>query len=100
MMQELGRSYAETRENDHKVVVNGRKHVELTGVTEVISFDNDKVDLETTQGKLQFRGEELHVKRLTLEKGEVVVEGHINEMVYYESSKNETAGSRIRRLFR
>jgi sporulation protein YabP len=100
MMQEQSRSYSDTRENEHKLVMNGRKHVELTGVTEVISFDSDEVCLETTQGTLRFCGEELHVKRLTLERGEVTLEGHIREIAYYESAQNKTAGNIIRRLFR
>ena len=57
----------------HKLVMQDRKRVELTGVTEVISFDKKEIYLETIEGKLRFGGEDLHVKRLTLERGEVDV---------------------------
>lgn len=83
----------------HKLVMDGRERVELTGVTEVISFDNEQVHLETTLGALRFGGEGLHVKRLMLERGEVSIEGHIDEIVYFESSKTKSAGGLLRRLF-
>lgn len=84
----------------HKLVMQDRKRVELTGVTEVISFDKKEIFLETVEGKLRFAGEDLHVKRLTLERGEVDVEGMIQEISYHESDKNKTAGNIIGRLFR
>lgn len=84
----------------HKLVMQDRKRVELTGVTEVISFDKKEIYLETIEGKMRFAGEDLHVKRLTLERGEVDLEGHIQEISYHESDKNKTAGSIIGRLFR
>lgn len=83
-----------------KLVMQDRERVELTGVTEVISFDNKEIFLETTEGAVKFGGENLHVKRLTLERGEVELEGRINEFSYHESQKDKTAGSMLSRLFR
>lgn len=114
MIQEQGRSYtgfgeegrnrtardSSGRISGHKLVMEGRERVELTGVTEVLSFDNEEIRLETVAGAMRFSGEDLHVKRLTLERGEVALEGHINEICYYESSHSKTAGSFISRLFR
>lgn len=83
-----------------KLVMQDREKVELTGVTEVISFDNKEIMLETIEGVVRFAGENLHVKRLTLERGEVALEGRINEITYHESQKDKTAGSVLSRLFR
>ncbi len=47
----------------------------VTGVVDVLSFDLTEILLETDQGMLMIRGSDLHVNRLTLEKGEVDVEG-------------------------
>lgn len=96
MVQEQGQGQGQV----HKLVMERREHVELTGVTEVISFDNEEIRLETEAGAMRFGGEGLHVLRLTLERGEVALEGHINEICYYESSRTKTAGSFISRLFR
>ncbi len=95
MVQEQARS-----QTGQKLVMQNREKVELTGVTEVISFDNKEIMLETNQGVARFTGENLHVKRLTLERGEVALEGKINEITYHESQKNKTAGSVLSRLFR
>jgi len=85
---------------EHKLTMLNRKRVDLTGVTEVVSFDSKEVVLETIDGALHFGGEDLHVKRLTLERGEIVLEGRIQEISYHESAKDKTAGSILGRLFR
>ena len=84
----------------HKLVMQNREKVDLTGITEVVSFDNKEIELETVEGAVRFAGEGLHVKRLTLEKGEVELEGRIHEIVYHESRKEKTTGGMLSRLFR
>ncbi len=95
MVQEQPRT-----QTGQKLVMQNREKVELTGVTEVISFDNREILLETVEGVLQFMGENLHVKRLTLERGEIILEGRIHSLAYHESQKDKTAGSFLGRLFR
>lgn len=85
----------------HKFLLQGRKAAELTGVKEVVSFDAKEVVLNTTMGALIIRGDELFVKRLTVEKGEVDLEGRIDSFVY--ADKPGKAGDRepvLKRLFR
>ena len=53
----------------HKVTMNNRRSCSLTGVNDVLSFDENEIILETEQGMLMIRGMELHVNRLTLDKG-------------------------------
>ena len=83
----------------HKLEMQNRNHVDLTVITEVVSFDNKEIELETVEGAVRFAGEDLHVKRLTLEKGEVELEGRICEIIYHESRKEKTAGGVLSRLF-
>lgn len=83
----------------HKLQVNSRNSAVLSGVKDVISFDAQEVLLETVQGVLTIRGEELHVSRLTLEKGEVDVNGRINSLTYSDNT-TKTAGSVFGRLFK
>ena len=66
----------------HKVYLNARKTAVLSGVRDVLSFDAKEVYLETEQGILLIRGDELHVNRLSLEKGEVDVDGRIDSFAY------------------
>lgn len=90
----------ERGQQNHKLTMNNRNYVELTGVTEVISFDNQLIELETIDGAVRFAGNDLHVKRLTLERGEVELEGRIREIIYHESQKGKTATGVLSRLFR
>ena len=55
----------------HKLVINNRKTSAVTGVLDVLSFDLNEILLETEQGMLMVKGKDLHVNRLSVEKGEV-----------------------------
>lgn len=96
--------YPETREQGaggrHDVTMHDRSRATVTGVREVISFDCDEILLETTRGMLAFCGNDLHVKRLTLEKGEVDLEGEICDLKYSDSHSVKDAGSFFGKLFR
>lgn len=85
----------------HKIQMLNRKSGVVTGVRDVVSFDNKEVILETVDGMLQMKGEGFHVKHLTLEKGEVDFEGRIDSLVYSDQqSAAKSAGSFVGRLFR
>lgn len=85
----------------HKVIINNRTSGNITGVTDVISFDLNEILLETAQGMLSIRGKELHVSRLTLEKGEVDIDGKIESFTYSEAgSRSKQGESLFGRLFK
>lgn len=73
----------------HKLALAGRKTLALTGVKEVISFDAKEVILDTTQGVLMLRGDEMNVTRLLVEKGEMDLEGRIDSLTYTERGKGK-----------
>ena len=66
----------------HKLVINNRKTSMVTGVLDVLAFDLNEILLETEQGMLMVKGKDLHVNRLTLEKGEVDLSGQIDSVAY------------------
>ena len=66
----------------HKIVLPNRRAGSFTGVLDVISFDISEILLETEQGMLHVKGNDLHVNRLNLEKGEVDIEGSIDAFSY------------------
>ena len=85
----------------HKLLLSNRRTGTITGVADVISFDITEILLETEQGMLTIRGSDLHVNRLTLEKGEVDVEGRIDSLVYSEVTSYQKQGeSLFGRLFK
>lgn len=70
----------------HKLTLSNRRTAGITGVSDVISFDISEVLLETDMGMLKIQGADLHVNRLTLEKGEIDLEGRIDSIQYSEVS--------------
>ena len=79
----------------HKLILQQREALSMTGVTEVVSFDDTAIVLKTQLGDLVIQGEGLVLKTLSLEGGQVAVTGHICSMVYAEPR----SGGRLRRLW-
>lgn len=85
----------------HKVILTNRRTCTINGVNDVISFDIHEILLDTEQGMLMLKGDDLHVNRLTLEKGEVDVDGRIDSFTYSDSSgSSQRNESLLSRLFR
>lgn len=82
----------------NNIRLEGRKRLFAGGVNEVISFDEYSVILDTVEGQLNIGGEDLHVKALCLEKGDVTVEGRIDELVYEDVGRSEKRSIFGRRL--
>ena len=86
--------------NRHFLNLEERRVLNLTGVTDVQSFDEEKVELVTENGRLVVRGKELHVCLLQLEEGEARVEGTIDSLSYSDGpGKKKKDGSLLARLF-
>lgn len=85
----------------HKIILGNCRTGNFTGVRDVISFDPKEILLETEMGMLQIKGEDLHVSRLTLDKGEVDVQGIVTSMVYSEvENYGKKAENFLGKLFR
>ncbi len=84
-------------QKNHKLQIIDRKQGVISGVKDVISFDPEAVLLDTYMGILTIKGKDLHVKRLTLERGEVDVEGEFDSLVYTQSkgAKRAAFASRL-----
>jgi len=68
----------------HKLTLNERKNLTMTGVTEVLRFDETSVTLKTCLGVVEVQGQELKLKTLSLEGGQMAVDGHISAILYEE----------------
>ena len=79
----------------HKLQLSERNVLTMTGVTEVVSFDENAVVLQTSLGLLIVQGQQLSLKNLSLDGGQVAVEGSISALTYEEPRQ-----SGWRRLFR
>jgi len=79
----------------HKLTLNERKNLTMNGVTEVISVDDTVIVLQTGMGRLVIQGQQLQLKNLSLEGGQVAVDGKICALSYEEPRQ----GGGLRRLF-
>ena len=68
----------------HKLTLDERKKLNLTGAREVIHFDEELVELDTARGNLIIQGSGLRLKCLSLEDGAVVIQGNISGLLYDE----------------
>ena len=66
----------------HRVILTNRGTCALNGISDTLSFDVNEILLETEMGMLMIWGIDLHVNRLTLEKGEVDLSGKIDSIQY------------------
>lgn len=79
----------------HKLTLNERSQLTMTGVSEVVSFDETAVVLHTAQGTLLVQGEGLQLKNLSPDGGQVAISGKVAALSYQEP---RPAGGWLRRL--
>ncbi len=80
----------------HNLVLEDRKLLTVSGVSDVDSFDEQTVIIFTDMGELTVRGSNLHINRLSVEVGELTVEGNIAALIYSdEAPKNGGFFSRV-----
>ena len=74
------------KQKQHKCMLTNRNVCNMNGVVDVLSFDLSEILLETDQGMLMIKGSDLHVNRLSLDKGEVDIEGKVDSLTYSEGT--------------
>lgn len=89
----------EEMNGNHNAVLENRKKLLLTGVTDVESFNEREIMLYTELGELSVRGENLHINEMSLENGDLSVEGNVSELVYGDKNIRKRL-SAIGKIFR
>ncbi len=85
---------------EHNLILRSRKTLEITGVKHVESFDNEEFLLETVMGYLAIRGENLKMKNLSVERGIVLINGKIIDIVYLDDHEGDKAKGFFSKLFK
>ncbi len=75
------------------LILENREKLSISGVNDVLSFDDQIVILETQLGLLTVKGENLRINKLSLDSEEVVVEGEINNLGYSEKDLERKSGN-------
>lgn len=73
---------------EHRIVLEDRERLMVSGVDEVESFDESSIILSTVRGGLEVQGEGLHIEKLSLDGGDLLVEGLIFGLVYTEERRS------------
>ena len=83
----------------HNIIMEDRRLLTVTGVADVDSFDERMVTVFTDMGELCVRGSDLHINRLSVETGELLLEGKITSLTYQEEAP-KSAGGFFGKVFR
>ena len=83
-------------EGAHHLILEDRQRLSVSGVEEVESFDESAIVMHTAQGTLVIRGENLHIEKLSLDGGDLKVEGDVDSLTY-EDGRGEGSGGFFRR---
>ena len=80
----------------HSIILENRNHCEISGVTDVDSFSEEAVLLITEKGQLYITGTALHIDKLSLETGQLTLNGNVESLTYYDSrAKGDSIFSRL-----
>lgn len=84
----------------HNIVLEGRRMLTVSGVSDVDSFDEETVVIFTELGELTVKGSNLHINKLSVDVGELTVEGDISALIYSENTGSGSSGGFFSRVFR
>ncbi|MGL5973110.1 MAG: sporulation protein YabP [Oscillospiraceae bacterium] len=93
-------NYDDARQNPkvHNIILENRKFMTISGVSDIDSFDEQSVILFTDLGDIEVRGNNLHINKLNVDSGEVHIEGEIFALIYNDNIK--TSGNFWSKLFK
>ena len=82
------------------LILENREKLSISGVLDVLSFDDQVVVVETELGLLNVKGDNLRINKLSIDTSEVIVEGEIYSMYYSEKDLNKKGDSLISKIFK
>lgn len=82
------------------IILENRNKLSISGVLDVLSFDDQMVVLETELGLLTVKGENIKINKLSIDTSEVIIEGEIFNIGYSEKNMSEKDSSFIRKIFK
>ncbi len=86
-------------EKRHSISLENREKLTITAVEDVVSFDEEKVIVDTSMGLMTVHGSEFRIHKLNVDDGQLVIEGMIDEIQYSENRGKEQRGGFFARMF-
>ncbi len=84
--------------SSQNIIIENRKRLEISGIKDVISFDEETLLLDSVMGRITVKGEELHIESFNTQSGDLTAAGKIHAVVYMSDAK--TQGGLLSKLFR
>ena len=82
------------------IILENRGKLNVTGVLDMLSFDDQVVIVETELGLLTVKGENIKINKLSLDTSEVIIEGTINSLNYSENNNEKSSGGLLSKIFK
>ena len=90
----------QNNEKIQNLILENRKKLSISGVSDVLSFDDQIVILDTNLGLLTVKGEDIRINKLSIDTSDVIIEGTINSWVYSARKEQKDAKSIMGRIFK
>ena len=82
------------------LILENRGKLSISGVNDVLSFDDQVVMVDTELGLLTVKGENIRINKLSLDTAEVIIEGDISYLAYSDKKKKKNKGNLISKIFK
>lgn len=82
------------------LILENREKLSISGVLDVLSFDDEVVVVETELGLLNIKGENLKINKLSIDTSEVIIEGEVSNLEYSQKDYQKTSGSFLSKIFK
>ena len=82
------------------LVLENRGKLSVSGVNDVLSFDDQVVMVDTELGLLTVKGENIRINKLSLDTAEVIIEGEISSLAYSQNKQEKNAGTILSKIFK
>ena len=82
------------------LVVENRGKLSVSGVNDVLSFDDQVVMVDTELGLLTVKGENIRINKLSLDTAEVIIEGEISSLAYSQNKQEKSTGTILSKIFK
>ncbi len=82
------------------LILENREKLSISGVLDVLSFDDQVVIVETELGLLTIKGENLRINKLSIDTSEVIVEGEVYNLAYSENELDKKSSGFLNKIFK
>lgn len=82
------------------LILENRSKLSISGVNDVLSFDDQVVMVETELGLLTVKGENIRINKLSIDTSEVIIEGDISYLAYSDKEIEKNKSSIISKIFK